>query len=110
LTRIVNGRLYTACKALAIKGIPTASLRHFAIACMKASGFSRFEIAVIVNHASNRTATEQYGKARTGFRRAKKLLRFPGEKLLIVRDKARPYAKAFEEPTHPDPENGPPES
>jgi hypothetical protein len=62
---------------------------------MKASEFSETEIAVIVNRASNRTATEKYGKAQTGFRRAKKMLRLQEEKLLLVRDKARPYKKAF---------------
>jgi integrase len=95
LRRVINGRLARACDRLGIKSISTATLRHFAIACMKASKFSPAEIAVLVNHKSSKTAAERYGKARTGFRRAKKMLRFQEEKLLLVRDKARPYTKAF---------------
>jgi hypothetical protein len=58
---------------------------------MKASGFSQSEIAVLVNHASNRTATERYGKARHGMKRPKKMLRFQEWRLNLVREKARPF-------------------
>lgn len=85
----MNSRLATASGALGIKRVPTSVLRHFAIACMKRSGFSKSEIAVIVNHASNRTATEKYGKAREGIKRAKKMLRFNEERLQLVRDPPR---------------------
>ena len=85
----MNERLKTASDALRIKRVSCYTFRHFAIACMKRSGFSKSEIAVIVNHASNRTATERYGKARDGTKRAKKMLRFNVERLQLVRDPPR---------------------
>lgn len=97
LRTVMNGRLATACKSLDMARISTYTLRHFAISCMKASGFSKSEIAVIVNHASNRTATERYGKGRGGIKRAKKMLRFNEERLLLVRDKARGFVKKAED-------------
>jgi hypothetical protein len=108
LRRVINGRISRACEALKIKCISTATLRHFAIACMKASKFSPAEIAVLVNHKSSKTAAERYGKARTGFRRAKKTLGFREERLLLVRDKARPYTKAFGAADPLDPKDRPP--
>ncbi|MEH2506375.1 integrase [Bradyrhizobium sp. AZCC 1578] len=89
----VNSRLATACKKLKIKRVCTYTFRHFAISCLKASGFSRAEIAVIVNHATDRTATEHYGKRRHGFKRAKKMLSFNKARLPLVRAKARHYCE-----------------
>ena len=89
----INARLDTACKKLKIKRVCTYTLRHFAIACMKASGFSRSEIAVIVNHATNRTAGEHYGRRRFGRKRAKKMLGFDSARLLLVRNKARIFRR-----------------
>jgi hypothetical protein len=91
LRTVMNGRLATACKAVGIARISTYTLRHFAISCMKRSGFSQSEIAVLVNHASNRTATEKYGKGRGGIKRAKKMLRFQEWRLSLVRDKVRRF-------------------
>ena len=85
----MNERLARASEALEIERVSTYTFRHFAIACMKRSGFSKSEIAVIANHASNRTATERYGKARDGIKRAKKMLRFNEERLRLVRDPPR---------------------
>jgi integrase len=85
----MNQRLATASKALGIARVSTYTLRHFAIACMKRSGFSKSEIAVIINHASNRTASERYGKSRHGTKRPKKMLRFDEKRLRLVRDPPR---------------------
>lgn len=89
----INSRLATACRKCKIKRVCTYTFRHFAISCMKASGFSRSEIAVIVNHATDRTATEHYGKRRDGIRRSKKMLGFDRARLLLVREKARSFTK-----------------
>lgn len=93
---VMNARLATACKSLGIPRVSTYTLRHFAISCMKRSGFSRSEIAVLVNHATNRTASEKYGKGRSGMKRAKKMLRFDEGRLELVRDEARPYCPKVE--------------
>lgn len=98
----MNSQLATACEALGIGRFSTYALRHFAIACMKRSGFSLAEIAVIVNHASNRTASERYGKSRDGIRRAKKLLRFREERLLLVRRRARRFGRNVEPSPSPE--------
>jgi integrase len=98
LRTVMNGRLATACRALGIPRVSTYTLRHFAVACMKRSGFSQSEIAVLVNHASNRTATEKYGKGRGGIKRAKKMLRFQAWRLNLVRDRARQFGKHLEGP------------
>lgn len=96
----MNRRIETACRSLGISVISAYTLRHFAISCLKASGFSPAEIAVIVNHAASRTATERYGKRRSGTRRAKRILRFNEERLGKVRDNARRYSPS-PEPTGP---------
>jgi integrase len=98
LRTVLNGRLATACKALDIPRVSTYTLRHFAVSCMKRSGFSQSEIAVLVNHASNRTATEKYGKGRGGIKRAKKMLRFDARRLNLVRDRARKFGKHLDGP------------
>jgi integrase len=95
---VMNARLATACKSLGIPRVSTYTLRHFAISCMKRSGFSKSEIAVLVNHATNRTAGERYGKGRNGIKRAKKMLRFEKARLNLVLDKARPYSTKIEAP------------
>lgn len=101
---VMNARLATACRSLGIRRVSTYTLRHFAISCMKKSGFSRSEIAVLLNHATNRTASEKYGKGRSGIKRAKKMLRFERARLHIVREKARPYSPKVEvPPTYPAP-------
>ncbi len=87
----IDSRLETACKNCKFKRTCTYTFRHFAISCLKASGFSRAEIAVIVNHATDRTAGEHYGKRRQGIKRARKMLRFDKARLLLVRDKARNF-------------------
>jgi integrase len=92
----INSRLATACKKRKIKRVCTYTFRHFAISCMKASGFSRSEIAVIVNHATDRTATEHYGKRRHGIKRARKLLSFDRGRLPLVREKARSFEREAE--------------
>jgi len=94
---VMNERLATASDALGIERVSTYTFRHFAIACMKQSGFSKSEIAVIINHASNRTATEKYGKAREGIKRAKKMLRFNEERLQLVRDPPRKSVEDLEQ-------------
>ncbi|MCK1317361.1 hypothetical protein [Bradyrhizobium sp. 23] len=93
----MNERLATASEAVRIERVCTYTFRHFAIACMKRSGFSNSEIAVIVNHASSRTATERYGKARDGIKRAKKILRFNQERLLLERDPPRKSVKDLQQ-------------
>jgi hypothetical protein len=60
---------------------------------MTASGFSRAVLAVIVNHATDRTASEHYGKRRFGRRRAKKILSFDAARLLFVRNGARIFKR-----------------
>lgn len=90
----MNERISNACEFLGIPRVCTNTLRHFAIASMKRSGFSQSEIAVLVNHASNRTASERYGKGRQGIKRAKKLLGFNKERLEKVRDKARKFDRS----------------
>jgi integrase len=89
----INSRLATACTKIGIERVCTYTFRHFAISCMKASGFSRAEIAVIVNHATDRTASEHYGKRRFGRRRAKKILSFDAARLLFVRNGARIFKR-----------------
>jgi integrase len=89
----INARPATACKKLKIKRVCTYAFRHSAISCMKASGFSRAEIAVIVNHATDRTASEYYGKRRFGRKRAKKMLGFDPTRLLLVRKEARMFKR-----------------
>ncbi|MBR0850259.1 site-specific integrase [Bradyrhizobium diazoefficiens] len=101
--RAMNERLATASDALGIERVCTYTFRHFAIACMKRSGFSKSEIAAIVNHASNRTATEKYGKARDGIKRAKKMLRFNEERLQLVRDPPRKSVKDLQQEQSPSP-------
>jgi integrase len=90
----INSRLATACKKCKIKRVCTYTFRHFAISCLKASGFSRAEIAVIVNHATDRTAAEHYGRRRDGFKRAKKMLRFNNARLPFVRRRAREFDRS----------------
>lgn len=86
-------QISNACEKLGIRPISPSTLRHHAIACMKKSGLTREEIAAIVNHASTRTATERYGKARTGSKRAKKRFRFDPARLALVRNKARTHCR-----------------
>jgi integrase len=87
----INGRLATASAKCEIKRVCSYTFRHFAISCMKASGFSRSEIAVIVNHATDRTAGEHYGKRRHGIKRAKKMLAFDMARLPLVRLQATSF-------------------
>jgi integrase len=92
----INSRLATACKKCKLKRTCTYTFRHFAISCLKASGFSRAEIAVIVNHATDRTASEHYGKRRQGIKRARKMLAFDRARLPLVREKARSFDRSSE--------------
>ncbi|CUT13572.1 MULTISPECIES: hypothetical protein [Bradyrhizobium] len=89
----INGRLATASKGCKIRRVCTYTFRHFAISCMKASKFTCAEIAVIINHASDRTAGEHYGKRRHGVKRPKKMLRFNGLRLPLVRNLARAFKR-----------------
>jgi integrase len=91
----VNRRLATACKHLGFKRICTYSFRHFAIASMKRSGLTCGQIAVLVNHASSRTATDHYGKKRFGLRRAKKLWVINPVRLEKVRSKPLKWKRDF---------------
>jgi hypothetical protein len=90
----INSRLATACENCEIERVCTYTFRHVAISCMKASGFTCAEIAVIINHASDRTATEHYGKRRHGIKRAKKMLRFDQSRLPLVRIRARRFDRS----------------
>lgn len=85
LLRAINTQLVMACIALGLARVATYTFRHFAIACMKASGFKRDEIAVLVNHRTNRTANERYGQAKSGIRRPRKMLGFDRARLLLVK-------------------------
>lgn len=60
---------------------------------MKASNFTCAEIAVIINHASDRTASEHYGKRHHGVKRPKKMLRFNELRLPLVRNLAREFKR-----------------
>ena len=101
----MNSRLARACGSIDIARVSTYTFRHFAIASMKKSGFTKSEIAVIVNHATDRTAGEKYGKGRSGIKRAKKMLRFQKSRLDLVRKKARAYPRKIEGPAEiPTPE------
>jgi integrase len=93
LREAAKKQISRACEDLRIRPISLSTLRHHAIACMKKSGLTREEIAVIVNHASTRTATERYGKARTGSKRAKKRFRIDPWRLTLVRKKARAHGQ-----------------
>jgi integrase len=95
LLAAINGRLATASKSCKIARVCTYTFRHFAISCMKASGFSCAEIAVIINHASDRTAGEHYGKRQHGVKRPKKMVRFDRRRLSLVRNLTR----AFDRPS-----------
>lgn len=103
----INGRLATASKHCEIERVCTYTFRHFAISCMKASGFTCAEIAVIINHASNRTASEHYGKRRYGVKRPKKMLRFDRLRLPLVRNLARPFDRPSVSDGHPKKEAQP---
>lgn len=87
----INERLNTGCKNTKIRRVCTYTFRHVAIANMKASGFSRAEIAVLVNHRSDRTAGEHYGRQQQGVRRAKKMLGYNPDRLLLVVNRARKF-------------------
>jgi hypothetical protein len=87
----LNARLQTACRLLGIKRVCTYTLRHFAIASMKASGLSRKEIAVLVNHATDRTASDRYCKKRHGARRARRRWVIDQARLAKVRSISRRY-------------------
>ena len=96
LRDLVKKRISRACKKLKIKAISLYTLRHCAISCMKKSGLTREQIATIVNHKCTRTATERYGKARTGTKRAKKMFRIDQQRLALVRSNARAYTPKAE--------------
>ncbi|MVT54250.1 hypothetical protein GPL17_27725 [Bradyrhizobium yuanmingense] len=89
----INSRLATASKGCKIRRVCTYTFRHLAISCMKASKFTRAEIAVIINHASDRTASEHYGKRQHGVKRPKKILRFNELRLPLVRNLAREFKR-----------------
>ncbi len=91
LLAVINGRLATASKNCEIARVCSYTFRHFAIACLKASKFTCAEIAVIINHASDRTAGEHYGKRHHGVKRPKKMLGFDPLRLLLVRNRARKF-------------------
>lgn len=91
LRDLVKKRISRACEKLGIRTISLYTLRHVAIASMKKSGLTREEIAVIVNHACTRTATERYGKARTGTKRAKKMFRIDPWRVSLIRGNARVF-------------------
>lgn len=85
----LNSRLQTACRVLRIKRVCAYTLRHFAIASMKASGLTRREIAVLVNHATDRTASDEYGKKRHGAKRARRRWMIDQARLAKVRSISR---------------------
>jgi hypothetical protein len=93
LREAAKKRISRACEDLGIPPISLYTLRHHAIACLKRSGYSREEIAVIVNHTSTRTAGEKYGKGRTGGRRARKRLRIDPWRLTLVVNTARVHGR-----------------
>ncbi len=90
----INERLNTGCKKTKIRRVCTYTFRHVAIANMKASGFSRAEIAVLVNHRSDRTAGEHYGRQQQGVKRAKKMLGYDPDRLPLVVKRARKFDRA----------------
>jgi hypothetical protein len=90
----INGRLATASKNCEIARVCTYTFRHVAISCMKASGFTCAEIAVIINHRTDRTAGEHYGKRRHGVKRPTKMLRFDPLRLHLVRNQTRSFQPA----------------
>lgn len=103
----IDGRLATASKKVGIKRVCTYTFRHFAISCMKASNFTCADIAVIVNHASNRTATEHYGKRQHGVKRPKKMLGFDPLRVHLVRNLARSFERPSVLAEQPPNEVGP---
>jgi len=72
------------------------ALRHFAVSCMKRSGWSAAEIAAVVNHASDRTASERYGKGRNGIKRPRGLFRVDPARVARVRHSARKFVPLAE--------------
>lgn len=89
----VRERLRSRCDDAKVTPFSPYDLRHFAIANMKKSKRSRQEIAAVVNHLSDRTAGEHYGKARSGFRRAKAMFSVAPERIAEVRRSARRFPK-----------------
>ncbi len=96
LRDLVKKRIARACKKFGIRPISLYTLRHVAIASMKKSGFTPKEIAAIINHKCTRTASERYGKARTGTKRAKKMFRIDPQRLALVQSNARTYTPKAE--------------
>lgn len=90
---VIRERLRRACKVLRILQFTPYDLRDFAIASMKCSGRSRQEIAAVVNHLSDRTAGENYGKARSGARRPRGMFSVDHGRVAMVRKSAREYPK-----------------
>lgn len=93
LMAAVRERIRRACNDVGVKPFSLYDLRHFAIANMKKSKRSRQEIAAVVNHLSDRTAGEHYGKARSGFRRPKAMFSVAPERIAEVRKSARRFPK-----------------
>ena len=93
LREAARQQISRARKNLGIRPISLYTLRHHAIATLKKSGYTRQEIAAIVNHASDRTAGEKYGKARTGSRRARKRLQIDPARIALVRTTARTHGQ-----------------
>lgn len=91
LLAAMREKIRRACVKMRIPNICPYALRHFAIACLKRSGWTREEIAVVANHLTNRTAGDHYGKARSGIKRSSRLLFVDRERVLAVRLKAREY-------------------
>jgi len=98
LEDVMYKRIRDASRKVKIRPLSLYVFRHVAISNMKASGYSREEIAVLINHKSTRTATEKYGKKRHGVRRARKRFGVSPLRLELVKKNARSL-----ETTDPDP-------
>lgn len=97
LRAAMRERIRRACEdRLRIPVVALYALRHFAIACFKKSGWSRAEIAAAVNHVSDRTAGERYGKGRNGIKRPRRLFRVDPARVARVRHSARKFVPLAE--------------
>jgi len=91
LMAAMRERIRRACQTLKLPIVSPYVLRHFAIASLKKSGWTRAEIAALVNHLSDRTVTEHYGKGRSGRKRPRALFRVDPARVKLVRRAARTF-------------------
>ncbi|HTT48416.1 MAG TPA: hypothetical protein VMG39_10505, partial [Pseudolabrys sp.] len=94
LLAAIRERIRRACEGEGVKLFSPYALRHFAIASMKRSGRGKAEIAAIVNHLSDRTAGENYGRGTSGIRRPRAMFSVAPARIAEVRKSKRSFAES----------------